>query len=113
RLAPLARRGQRPRAGARRRRPGPPRRDRPRARRRRRGPPDGGAAGVPPEALMAARGPASREARGASPKKLIGAGYKAYEWLKEALGVYGTAVTVVQLVPAVLALLPVLLTPTA
>jgi len=62
---------------------------------------------------MAARGPASRGARGASPKKLIGAGNKAYEWLKEALGVYGTAVTVVQLVPAVLALLAVFLTPTA
>ena len=50
------------------------------------------------------RGPASRA---------IGAGTKAYEWLKQALGFYGTAVTVVQLVPAVLALAAVFFTPTA
>lgn len=46
-------------------------------------------------------------------RALIGAGSKAYGLLKEALGVYGTAVTVVQLVPAVLALLAVTLSPTA
>jgi hypothetical protein len=51
---------------------------------------------------------------GAKPaRRLLGAGTKAYDWLKQALGFYGTAVTVAQLVPAILALLAVFFTPTA
>lgn len=44
---------------------------------------------------------------------LVGAGSRAYDWVRKALGFYGTAVTLMQLLPAVLALLAVTLSPTA
>lgn len=44
---------------------------------------------------------------------VVGLGGKAYGWLKKALGVYGTAVTLVQLLPAAIALAAVFLSPTA
>ncbi len=46
-------------------------------------------------------------------RAVLGAGSKAYGWVKNALGFYGTAVTLVQLVPAIVALLLVFLSPTA
>src|SRR5690606_3725522 len=113
RHAPRAGRRERPRAGGRRRLPGPPHPDGPRARRGRRGPPHGGGAGVPPEAPMAARGPASGGTRGAHPTTLVGAGTQAYAWRKEALGGYAPAVPVVPRGPGVLARLAAFLTPPA
>lgn len=50
---------------------------------------------------------------GAGPGRVVDAGSRAYDWLKKALGVYGTAVTLVQLLPAALALAAVFLSPTA
>lgn len=44
---------------------------------------------------------------------LVGAGSRAYDWVRKALGFYGTAVTLMQLLPAVVALLAVTLSPTA
>ncbi len=59
---------------------------------------------------MTARG---TEGGGGRARRLVGAGNKAYGWLKGVLGFYGTAVTVVQLLPAALALVAVFVTPTA
>ena len=47
------------------------------------------------------------------PSRLLDAGGKAYDWLKKGLGVYGTAVTLVQLLPAAIALAAALFSPTA
>jgi hypothetical protein len=44
---------------------------------------------------------------------ILGASGRAYEWLRKALGFYGTAVTLAQLIPALVALLAVTLSPTA
>lgn len=45
--------------------------------------------------------------------RVFDAGSRAYDWLKRGLGVYGTAVTLVQLLPAAVALAAVFLSPTA
>lgn len=55
----------------------------------------------------------SRTARSADASALIGASSRAYGWLRKLLTFYGTAVTVAQLVPAVIALVVVFLSPTA
>lgn len=44
---------------------------------------------------------------------ILSAGGRAYDWVRKALGFYGTAVTLAQLIPALLALLAVTLSPTA
>ncbi|MFO7543877.1 MAG: hypothetical protein R6W77_00110 [Trueperaceae bacterium] len=44
---------------------------------------------------------------------ILNAGGRAYEWVRKALGFYGTAVTLAQLIPALVALLAVTLSPTA
>ena len=54
-----------------------------------------------------------RTARGADASALIGASSRAYGWLRKLLTFYGTAVTVAQLVPAVVALVVVFVSPTA
>lgn len=57
------------------------------------------------------RGGGSR--RSPDPNAIIGAGSRAYGWLRKVLTVYGTAVTVAQLVPAAIALVVVFVSPTA
>lgn len=47
------------------------------------------------------------------PNALLGAGSRAYGWLRKLLTFYGTAVTVAQLVPAAVALVVVFVSPTA
>lgn len=54
-----------------------------------------------------------RAKRASDPKTIIGAGSRAYGWVRDALRVYGTLVTLVQIVPAILALVVVFVSPTA
>lgn|SRR5690606_26376091 len=51
--------------------------------------------------------------RAPDPNALLGAGSRAYGWVRKLLAFYGTAVTVAQLVPAAIALVVVFLSPTA
>lgn len=58
------------------------------------------------------RGPASKPTA-AGRGRILEVGGKSYGWLRDALRVYGTAVTLVQLLPVLLALAAVLFSPTA
>ena len=57
-------------------------------------------------------GPAAKSAPGAS-RSILKVGGRTYGWLRDALRVYGTAVTLVQLLPVLIALAAVLFSPTA